>query len=74
MQDENLFHKGFRIATSRLPPTCRGGFGIARPRRTPRRRCPHRSCAACSGPRRRSNAQSSSTTRACVHYRAGNDA
>ncbi|PRH25585.1 hypothetical protein C6T71_12190 [Burkholderia multivorans] len=72
MLDENLFHKGFRIATSRL--CARDGFGIARPRRTPRRRCPHRSCAACSGPRRRSNAQSSSTTRACVHYRAGNDA
>ncbi|PRH49405.1 hypothetical protein C6V05_04715 [Burkholderia multivorans] len=72
MSDENLFHKGLRIATSRL--CARDGFGIARPRRTPRRRCPHRSCAACSGPRRRSNAQSSSTTRACVHYRAGNDA
>ncbi|PRF35253.1 hypothetical protein C6T58_16655 [Burkholderia multivorans] len=74
MQDENLFYEGFRIATSRLPPTCRGGFGIARPRRTPRRRCPHRSCAACSEPGRRGNARSSSTTRACVHYRAGNDA
>ncbi|EEE02616.1 hypothetical protein BURMUCGD1_3800 [Burkholderia multivorans CGD1] len=72
MSDENLFHKGFRIATSR--PCARDGFGIARPRRTPRRRCPHRFRAACSGPRRRGNAQSSSTTRACVHYRAGNDA
>ncbi|PRG41911.1 hypothetical protein C6T68_04010 [Burkholderia multivorans] len=72
MSDENLFHKGFRIATSRL--CARDGFGIARPRRTPRRRCPHRSCAARSGSLRRGNARSSNTTRACVHYRAGNDA
>ncbi|PRD90827.1 hypothetical protein C6T66_24155 [Burkholderia multivorans] len=71
MQDENLFHEGFRIATSRLC-AC-DGFGIARPRRTRRRRCPHRPWVARSGPRRRGNARSSSTTRACVHYRAGND-